>query len=133
MAKKNVQKQRSTTADTRKIGERLRAARIAADMSQGTLGDELGLSFQQVQKYEKGANRIPAERLNKIAGLLNTTVNALLGRGADDQPLEEDQALIALMGTRDGQRLIRGFQALGAVQRTAFVYLIEVITDHRVI
>jgi transcriptional regulator with XRE-family HTH domain len=47
------------------VGSRVRARRVMLDMSQTDLGDALGLTFQQVQKYEKGANRIGASRLKR--------------------------------------------------------------------
>ncbi len=59
------------------IGKRLREARLAKSMSQGALGDALGISFQQVQKYETGANRIGASRLWEIAKQLEVPVDFL--------------------------------------------------------
>ena len=57
------------------IGKRLRALRNALKISQGKLGEEVGISFQQVQKYERGANRISASRLYTIAKALGVDVN----------------------------------------------------------
>jgi transcriptional regulator with XRE-family HTH domain len=53
------------------VGQRLRNARTLAGMSQEKLGNEVSLSFQQIQKYEKGINRIGASRLNQFAQILN--------------------------------------------------------------
>lgn len=53
------------------IGMRLRLRRLMLGMSQEVLGEKLSLTFQQVQKYEKGANRISASRLYEIAEVLN--------------------------------------------------------------
>lgn len=53
------------------VGQRLRAARMLAGMSQERLGTEVGLSFQQIQKYEKGHNRIGASRMQQLAQALN--------------------------------------------------------------
>ena len=52
------------------IGARLRALRIAAGMSQGTLGQVIGVSFQQIQKYEKGKDRVAASTLQVLAAAL---------------------------------------------------------------
>ncbi|MDX1711904.1 MAG: helix-turn-helix transcriptional regulator [Rhodovibrionaceae bacterium] len=52
------------------IGERLRRARVAAGLSQSSLAKEVGVSFQQVQKYEAGANRISSGRLYNFARVL---------------------------------------------------------------
>ena len=64
------------------LGERIRTQRLAVGVSQEELGSRLGVSFQQVQKYEKGANRISAVRLSEIADVLVTNVVTLLD-GAD--------------------------------------------------
>jgi len=53
------------------VGQRLRAARLLAGLSQTKLGDHVGLTFQQIQKYEKGMNRIGASRLQQFSQLLN--------------------------------------------------------------
>lgn len=53
------------------VGSRVRMQRVLIGMSQERLGGALGLTFQQVQKYEKGTNRIGASRLQQIAGILN--------------------------------------------------------------
>src|SRR5262245_15708621 len=59
----------------RHVGSRVRMRRMMLSMSQEKLGDALGLTFQQVQKYEKGANRIGASRLQHIAGILQVPVS----------------------------------------------------------
>ena len=56
------------------IGARLRQARVAAGLSQTELGAHLGISFQQIQKYEKGKNRIGGGRLCKIARMLRVKI-----------------------------------------------------------
>ena len=56
------------------IGRRMREARLARGMSQSVLGKKLGITFQQVQKYESGANRIGGSRLWDISGVLEVPV-----------------------------------------------------------
>src|SRR3981081_4257752 len=56
------------------VGSRVRTRRIMLGMSQTTLGDGLGITFQQVQKYEKGANRVSASRLQHISHILQVPV-----------------------------------------------------------
>jgi transcriptional regulator with XRE-family HTH domain len=56
------------------VGKRMRQLREALGLSQGRLGRQLGLTFSQVQKYEKGANRIGAGRLYILAGLLDVPI-----------------------------------------------------------
>jgi transcriptional regulator with XRE-family HTH domain len=63
-------KARATDAVDKAVGRQIRIRRISLDMSQTDLANALGLTFQQVQKYEKGANRISAGRLYRLAILL---------------------------------------------------------------
>jgi transcriptional regulator with XRE-family HTH domain len=56
------------------VGSRVRIRRVELGMSQGKLGDALGITFQQVQKYEKGTNRIGAGRLQHVSGILQVAV-----------------------------------------------------------
>jgi transcriptional regulator with XRE-family HTH domain len=61
------------------IGQRVKAARLLRSMSQTALAEALGISFQQVQKYEKGMNRIAASTLVDIRKILDTSFDYLLG------------------------------------------------------
>ena len=72
--KQQPMRQRSTTPFDTIIGNRLRARRLEMHISQAELGDKLGVSFQQVQKYEKGVNRVGAARLQQIANALDVPV-----------------------------------------------------------
>ena len=62
------------------VGAQVRALRIAADMTQESLGEALGLAFQQVQKYEKGANRMGASRIVEIARIFKVPITAIFGK-----------------------------------------------------
>lgn len=66
---------RATNAVDRKIGERVRSRRLEIGMSQERLADLIGVTFQQVQKYEKGVNRIAASRLFDISLALDLPVS----------------------------------------------------------
>ncbi len=59
------------------VGSRVRLRRMMLGMSQEKLGEHLGITFQQIQKYEKGANRIGASRLHHICTVLNVPVSFL--------------------------------------------------------
>jgi transcriptional regulator with XRE-family HTH domain len=67
--------QRSTTHEDKALGERIRSRRLMAGLSQEKLGEALGVTFQQVQKYERGVNRVSAVRLGQIAGALGEGVS----------------------------------------------------------
>jgi len=58
----------------RHVGSRVRMRRLMLGMSQTSLADKLGLTFQQVQKYEKGKNRMGSSRLQQIANILQVPV-----------------------------------------------------------
>lgn len=57
------------------VGQRIRQRRTLRGMSQTTLGDAIGLTFQQVQKYERGANRVSSSRLFDLANILDVTLS----------------------------------------------------------
>ena len=62
------------------VGSRVRLRRMLLGMSQERLGESMGLTFQQVQKYEKGVNRVGAGRLTKIAEVLGVPVGTVRSR-----------------------------------------------------
>lgn len=74
---------KSTTDIDRTVGLRITALRKARGLSQSAVGTAVGVTFQQVQKYEKGQNRVGAGRLQEIARLLEVPVSALFGDEAD--------------------------------------------------
>ena len=79
MQKKN---RRPNSADIQ-IGASLRAHRLIMGMSQSDLARRLGVSFQQIQKYEKGMNRVGAGRLPQIAKIFDVPIGALFDANAD--------------------------------------------------
>lgn len=73
------------------VGSRVRLRRMLVGMSQEKLGDMLGLTFQQVQKYEKGANRVGASRLYQISRILGVSVQFFF----DDMPAADGQGEVS--------------------------------------
>jgi DNA-binding XRE family transcriptional regulator len=71
---------RSATAIDGYIGARMREQRLALEMSQEQLGKKLGVSFQQIQKYENGKNRVSAGRLFDICKALNVSLASMFER-----------------------------------------------------
>lgn len=67
------------------VGARVRMRRMALGISQEKLGEALGLTFQQIQKYEKGANRIGASRLHAISLILDVPIQYFFDQMADGQ------------------------------------------------
>ena len=68
---------RSASAVDSYIGARMREQRLAIHMSQAQLGEKLGVSFQQIQKYERGVNRVSAARLYSICKALNVSLSSM--------------------------------------------------------
>ncbi|MBL8568934.1 MAG: helix-turn-helix transcriptional regulator [Phreatobacter sp.] len=71
------------------VGSRVRMRRMMLGMSQEKLGERLGLTFQQVQKYEKGTNRIGASRLQQIGTILSVPVSFFFDGAPTGEPLPE--------------------------------------------
>ncbi|MBR0879599.1 transcriptional regulator with XRE-family HTH domain [Bradyrhizobium barranii subsp. barranii] len=90
---------RAVTPGDRLIGQRLKARRLEQHMSQGELGDKLGVSFQQVQKYEKGVNRVGSARLKQIADALETNFAYFLD---DTDGKMKTSPIHAFLATKDG-------------------------------
>ncbi|MGN7125221.1 helix-turn-helix domain-containing protein [Methylorubrum thiocyanatum] len=74
-------KPKRATEQDRLVGERIVALRKARGLSQAALGAAVGVTFQQVQKYERGTNRVGAGRLQEIARLLEVPVSAFFDEG----------------------------------------------------
>ena len=117
------------------VGSRVRMRRMMLSMSQEKLGEALGLTFQQVQKYEKGTNRIGASRLQQIATILQVPVSFFFD-GAPDAQLQAtglaeapSAAYVAdFLATSDGLALTRAFTRIpdGKLRRR-IVDLVEAI------
>ena len=117
------------------VGSRVRMRRMMLGISQEKLANALGLSFQQVQKYEKGSNRIGASRLEHISRFLQVPV-AFFFEGAPDASAvatsEEDTRSLALMNdfvsSPEGLRLVQSFaQIEDADVRRRIVDLVQAI------
>jgi transcriptional regulator with XRE-family HTH domain len=83
---RNAKKKRRPNSNDTLLGESIRAHRLILGMSQSELAEQLGVSFQQVQKYEKGTNRIGAGRLPQIAEIFNVPIGALFRGYAETLP-----------------------------------------------
>jgi transcriptional regulator with XRE-family HTH domain len=89
------------------VGSRIKQARHAAKVSQSELGKALGVTFQQVQKYERGSNRVSAGALQIIAERLKVPVPWLMGLKANGHSTNgADGKIERVMGTRDGYAIV---------------------------
>ena len=116
------------------VGSRVRFRRMLLGMSQEKLGEKLGLTFQQVQKYEKGINRIGASRLFDLAQVLGVSVqffyeeapapdsSTLVPEGFAEKP--DEHSIVEFLRSRDGLELNRAFVRISDVKaRRAIVDL----------
>ena len=97
------------------VGSRIRLRRTMLGMSQERLGEGLGITFQQVQKYEKGTNRVGASRLQNIAGLLSAPISFFF-EGSPGPIVEGDDAasetISQIMHSKECFTLARHFVAI---------------------
>jgi transcriptional regulator with XRE-family HTH domain len=113
--------------------------RIMLGMSQERLGEGLGLTFQQIQKYEKGTNRIGASRLQQICDILRIPVSFLFEGvpggtiNADGVTEPASPAYVAdFLATAEGLALIRAFTRISHIKlRRAIVDMVELIGDQK--
>jgi transcriptional regulator with XRE-family HTH domain len=124
-------KRKASEADGQ-VGERIRAARHLANMSQTDLALQLGLTFQQVQKYEKGTNRVGSGRLIQIAKALNTpAATLLLGTEQGDKNASDLELMVtATIRNRHAIRLIRNFPKLTLEMQISVADMIEAMVNH---
>ena len=110
------------------VGQRVRALRLERNMSQTNLADALGLTFQQVQKYEKGANRIGAGRLQQIAEIFEVPVATLFG--ASNSNGTKTDSLFELVDASSALRLLRAYsQITNPAVKNALTSLAEQIAS----
>jgi transcriptional regulator with XRE-family HTH domain len=97
------------------VGSRVRLRRMMLGMSQEKLGDALGITFQQIQKYEKGTNRIGASRLQHIASVLSVTPGFFFDDGPaapgnlDPEAVASADMIRSFLSTSEGMRLASNF------------------------
>jgi transcriptional regulator with XRE-family HTH domain len=119
------------------VGSRVRMRRIMLGMSQEKLGEALGLTFQQIQKYEKGTNRVGASRLQQISEVLHVPVSFLFDGGPSGVATSEGSAESAspayiadFLATSEGLALTRAFTRIpDSKLRRSIVDLVEQIAD----
>ena len=94
------------------VGSRIAMRRAAMGLSQTALGELLGVSFQQVQKYEQGANRVSASRLHAISGVLGAPVADFFPQKPAGPSANEPDEMIGLRllsASAEGRAVARGF------------------------
>ena len=118
------------------VGSRVRTRRMMLSMSQTELGDAIGVTFQQLQKYEKGTNRISASRLQQIANGLQTSVSFFFEDPRESSTVSEERRrspspdyVSEFLKTSDGLALVEAFTRIEHPRvRRSIVRLAQEIT-----
>src|SRR6202140_2446582 len=120
MAKSSKHRSRGATPVDAHIGQKIRSRRNLLGLSQTELADAAGITFQQIQKYEKGVNRVGASRLQQFSEALGVPPSYFfegvptVGKktpAPQEGELSED-TIVSFLGTREGAALVRAFIAI---------------------
>jgi transcriptional regulator with XRE-family HTH domain len=118
------------------VGKRIRMRRLALDMNQTKLADAVSLTFQQIQKYEKGTNRVSASRMQQFAQILKVPISFFFegspaakvpGGGKVSGKAAVSPAYVNdFLASRDGQTIIKAFTQIEDKKlRRSIVFLVE--------
>jgi transcriptional regulator with XRE-family HTH domain len=119
---------KSPVALDKVVGRRVRARRLQLGLSQRALGDALGISYQQVQKYEQGISRIGAGRLQQLAEILNVPVSVFFDEKLGGS--QDGDGMFALLDTAYSLRLVTAFtKILDRRIQQRIVELVEQVAD----
>ncbi|MEL7256920.1 MAG: helix-turn-helix transcriptional regulator [Pseudomonadota bacterium] len=113
------------------VGKRIRHRRWLVGMTQQQLAESVGIKFQQIQKYETGANRVSASRLWDIAGSMDVDVSFFfegLERSTENKQTT-DAAPADLLGDKEALDLIRSYYSIPENQRRRLFDLARVLSD----
>ncbi len=113
------------------VGKRVRHRRWLIGMTQQQLAQQVGIKFQQIQKYETGANRISASRLWDIAEALDVPVSFFFEglEGAEKESAGKKSVPADLMGDKEALDLVRSYYAIPENQRRRLFELARVLSD----
>lgn len=119
------------------VGSRIRLRRNMLGMSQEKLGEALGITFQQIQKYEKGANRVGASRLQAIGSVLNVPVSFFFEDAPGETPggkgFSEDNSasyVVDFLNSSEGLQLNRAFVKIADPKvRRKIIDLVKSLSD----
>src|SRR3954465_3458125 len=132
MVDKHVRARRADSRDA-EVGRRVRSRRLECRLSQTELADRIGVTFQQVQKYEKGVNRIGAGRLQRISEALEVPISFFFG-GAPGSPAREAsgnaESIFGFMQTSGSVRIVKAFHKIKSRKaRQLLVEMAEELAD----
>jgi transcriptional regulator with XRE-family HTH domain len=113
------------------LGQRIREARIATGMTQTELGELIGVSYQQIQKYEDGHNRVNGGRIGTLVTALNRPLSYFFPDATDVRSIA-DPIASAFMATKDGQKIATKFPRMPMRAKRAVMDLIDVLSTENV-
>ena len=128
MIDKHVRARRADNRDA-EVGRRVRSRRLECRLSQTELADRIGVTFQQVQKYEKGVDRIGAGRLQRISEALEVPISFFFG-AAGGSPARESansESSFGFMQTAGSVRIVKAFHKIKS--RKARQLLVEMAEE----
>ncbi|UWQ92483.1 helix-turn-helix transcriptional regulator [Aliisedimentitalea scapharcae] len=113
------------------VGKRVRHRRWLIGMTQQQLAEQVGIKFQQIQKYETGANRVSASRLWDIAEALDVPVSFFFEGLDETEKAEGKKSMVPddLMGHKEALDLVRSYYAIPENQRRRLFELARVLSD----
>ncbi len=113
------------------VGNRIRLQRKLKGISQAAFGDALGVTFQQVQKYEKGTNRVSASRLSQVSRILDQPVSYFFGSGQSEHTGNQETDEVAqFVGSSEGLSLNRHYARISDTRvRRKFLALVISLAD----
>jgi transcriptional regulator with XRE-family HTH domain len=112
------------------LGARIGILRSYRGMSQGELAGKVGVTFQQMQKYEQGTNRVGARRLSRIAAVLGVSVGELFESSENKSAVVKSS--LRLLAERDALRVLKAFSRTTSPRvRRAFTRLLESVADRQ--
>jgi transcriptional regulator with XRE-family HTH domain len=133
MSDKHVPARRADSRDA-EVGRRVRSRRLECRLSQTELADRIGVTFQQVQKYEKGVNRIGAGRLQRISEALEVPIpfffDATPNTAARNAPSSSPESVFGFMQTSGSVRIVKAFHKIKSRKaRQLLVGMVEEFAD----
>jgi transcriptional regulator with XRE-family HTH domain len=130
MIDKHVRARRADLRDA-EVGRRVRARRLECRLSQTELADRIGVTFQQVQKYEKGVNRIGAGRLQRISEALEVPISFFFGGTTGPSATREatggNESVFGFLQTSGSVRIVKAFHRIKS--RKARQLLVEMAEE----
>jgi transcriptional regulator with XRE-family HTH domain len=113
IAQRVVVNKRTASPMDFEIGRRIRALRSRQGMSQAELGNLIGVRFHQIQKYERGENRVPAGRLRRLAEVLKAPITSFyLESATESEETAASDVELAYLQTAGAVRLVRAFSRI---------------------